>query len=197
MFIETIKIVDGRIYNIEFHNDRCNRTRQIFFENATPISLQSYIKSPKKGLFRCRILYAKEVLLVEYIPYQAKQFKMFKIVQSDIVYNYKYADRTTLEQLTAEVDTDDEIIIEKNELITDTSIANLAFYDGQSWLTPKTPLLKGTVRRKLLKNGFLKEENIKSEDIKHFKNFALMNAMIGFQLQKSITDITIKEEQCL
>ena len=197
MFIETIKVLDGRVYNIEFHNDRCNHTRQVFFENAKPISLQSYIKAPLKGLFRCRILYAKEVLLVEYIPYQAKSFKRFKIVQSNLVYNYKYANRATLEQLTAELDKDSDIIIEKNGLLTDTSIANIAFYDGASWLTPKTPLLEGTIRRKLLKNGFLKEENIKSEDIKHFKNFALMNAMIGFQVQKSTTDIITKEKRCL
>ncbi len=197
IFIETIKILDGKVYNIEWHNHRCNRTRQDFFNDSKQIHLQDYIEAPLKGLFRCRVVYAKEILLVEYIPYQAKKFKNFKIVQSNIEYNYKYANRAVLNNLKKEVYNDNEIIIEKNGLLTDTTIANIAFYDGKSWLTPKRPLLEGTMRMKLLENGFLKEKDIKSKDIKHFVNFALMNAMIGFQIQKKITDITIKEKRCL
>ncbi|RUM76289.1 MAG: hypothetical protein DSZ11_00740 [Sulfurovum sp.] len=197
MFIETIKILNGKIYNITWHNDRCNRTRQDFFNNPKPLYLQEHIEAPPKGLFRCRIVYAKEILSIEYIPYQAKEFKRFKIVQSNIEYNYKYANREPLDRLKTKVYTDTEIIIEKNGFLTDTTIANIAFYNGHSWITPKTPLLKGTMRMKLLKNGFLQEKEIKSEDIKHFLNFALMNAMIGFQIQKSIKDIIKKEKRCL
>jgi len=189
LFIETIKIENGKIYNIKWHNHRCNHTRQVFFADTKPLYLQEYIEAPLKGLFRCRILYAKDILSIEYIPYQSKKFNKFNIVQSNIEYNYKYANRELLDTLKKEISSDSEIIIEKDGLLTDTTIANIAFYDGQSWVTTKKPLLKGTMRMKLLENGFLKEKEIKSEDIRHFLNFALMNAMIGFQIQKSIRDI--------
>ena len=197
MFIETIKIYNGKIYNIEWHNRRCNHTRQAFFTDITPLQLQQQIEPPSKGLFRCRVVYAKEILSIEYIPYQAKKIRSFNIVQSNIEYNYKYANRKALESLKEGYCPSQEIIIEKDGLLTDTTIANIAFYDGSGWITPTTPLLEGTMRMKLLNSGFLKQKDIKSENIKHFLNFALMNAMIGFQIQKSITKIITKESQCL
>jgi 4-amino-4-deoxychorismate lyase len=197
MFIETIKIYNGKIYNIKWHNRRCNRTRQAFFTDTRPLQLQKQIEPPPRGLFRCRVIYAKEIISIEYIPYQAKKFRSFNIVQSNIEYNYKYASREALDSLKEGCCPSQEIIIEQDGLLTDTTIANIAFYDGREWITPTTPLLKGTMRMKLLNSGFLKQKDIKSEDIKHFLNFALMNAMIGFQIQKSITEIITKESQCL
>jgi hypothetical protein len=32
LFLETIKVVDGSLTNIEYHNQRFNRTRADFFE---------------------------------------------------------------------------------------------------------------------------------------------------------------------
>ncbi len=58
----------------------------------------------------------------------------------------------------------------------------------------QNPLLRGTFREKMLLDGLLVEKNIRSDDIKHLLSFALMNAMIGFQLQNGITiDLTDKE----
>ena len=83
--------------------------------------------------------------------------------------------RTTLKHF-------DDIIIEKKGFITDTSIANLAFYDGEQWFTPKNPLLEGTMRAKLLDEGFLQTREIKRSEISHYTKVALMNAMIGFKI---------------
>jgi 4-amino-4-deoxychorismate lyase len=196
--IETVKIEDGQIFNIEWHDLRLNQSRKELFGVDKPINLQDYIKPPiEKGVFRCRILYNKEILSIEYIPYQTRKFKKFKIVQSDIDYRYKYANRVPLEKLKAEAFPYDEIIIERDGLLTDTTIANIAFYDGESWLTPKKPLLKGTMRENLLNNNRLIEKDIKSEKLKHFSHFALMNAMIGFQIQKNIIIQNRKEKLCL
>ena len=57
----------------------------------------------------------------------------------------------------------------KNNLVTDSTISNLAFFTGKEWLTPKYPLLKGTKREELIKKGALKEENIHIYDLKYFK----------------------------
>jgi len=182
--LETIKIEDGQVMNIEWHNRRCNKSRLELFKEKKLLNLEEFIEAPKEGLYRCRILYDRKVNSVEYIPYTPKEINSFKIVKSDIDYSYKYSDR---EELNALIDPNyDEIIIEKNGLLTDTSIANIAFYDGEVWVTPTKPLLEGTMRAKLLLENFLIKKNIKSEDIQSYSHFALMNAMIGFQIQKSI-----------
>jgi len=183
--LETIKIEDGQIFNIEWHNRRFNRSRLELFGEKKELYLQEYLKNlPQEGLYRCRLLYGQSISSVEYIPYQARTFSTFKVVPSLIDYQYKYSNRKTLD-LLAEKDYD-EIIIEKNGLLTDTSIANIAFFNGDTWVTPKTPLLEGTTRERLLNERFLELKDIKKEDIKKYSHFALMNAMIGFQIQKSI-----------
>ena len=181
---ETLKIEDGKIFNLKWHNQRLNRSRLELFSLHKPLNLADYINTPHQGLYRCRVVYDLEIKSVEYIPYTPKIFKSFKIVQSNLEYNYKFNDRSQLNRLLQE--DYDEIIIEKDGFLTDTSIANIAFFDGQDWLTPKIPLLRGTTRERLLDEGFLKLKDIKKENIKNYSHFALMNAMIGFQIQKSI-----------
>jgi len=197
LFIETIKILDGKVYNIEWHNRRFNQTRLDIFGLDKSINLIEYINPPPIGLFRCRIVYDIDIISIEYIPYSPKVINSFKIVQSNIDYKYKYSNRDELNSLKESASGYDDIIIEKNGLLTDTTIANIAFFDGKEWITPKTPLLKGTIRAKLVNRGFLIPKDINSDKLKHFSNFALMNAMIGFQIQKNITIIYIKERICL
>ncbi len=197
--IETIKIENGKVYNLKWHNKRCNKSRFELFNKKSPIDLKDYIKNfPKKGLFRCRIVYNKDILSVEYIPYTIKRNKSFKIVSSNIDYRYKYSNREELNKLKENNILYDEVIIEKNGLLTDTTIANIAFFNGKEWITPKKPLLEGTLRAKLLDKKILVKKDIKSDSLKHFSHYALMNAMIGFQIQKNITIyINTKEKICL
>jgi len=183
--LETIKIEDGQVANIEWHNKRCNQSRLELFKTNQIIDLITVINPPQKGLYRCRILYNEEIKSIDYIPYKAKKITSLKIIQSQINYAYKFDDREELNKLS--IEKYDEIIIEKNGFLTDTTIANIAFYTKEGWITPKTPLLKGTVRAKLLHENFLIEKNIRKEEITNFSHFALMNAMIGFQIQKNVT----------
>jgi 4-amino-4-deoxychorismate lyase len=130
------------------------------------------------------VTYAEQIQSIEYLPYVEKSIQTLKIVSSNIDYGYKYANRDTLNALLPS-DADD-ILIEKEGLLTDTSIANIAFYDGKQWFTPSTPLLKGTMRAKLLDEGFLHTRDIKVQDIRHYAQVALINAMIGFKILKDI-----------
>jgi 4-amino-4-deoxychorismate lyase len=184
LLFETIKIENGQIANIEWHNQRCNRSRFDFFQERKSINLETFITAPKSGLYRCRIVYNKHIQSVEYIPYIPIKIEHIKLVNSQIDYSYKYNNREIFHQLQQKGY--DEILIEKNGLLTDTSIANIAFYTGKEWITPKIPLLEGTLRARLLNENFLKLKNIEKNEIKNFSHFALMNAMIGFQIQKSV-----------
>ena len=185
---ETIKIEDGKIFNLDWHNKRFNKTQKELFSNTSSINLKEFISPPTSGLYRCKIIYTdNDIQSVEYFPYKAKKIKKLKVIESQLDYSYKYTNRSTFQELSLELAKDyAEIIIEKNGFLTDTSIANIAFSDGKTWFTPSTPLLKGTTRARLLNEGFLKLKDIKKENIKEYKYFALMNAMIGFRIQKYV-----------
>ena len=182
LLLETIKIEDGEVHNLSYHQKRCDKTRKTLFNSTNTLNLIDNIEAPKKGLYRCRILYAKTLHSVEYIAYSPKNIRSLKIVKSDINYNFKYVNRDAFADLLTEHNDVDEILIEKDDYLTDTTIANIAFYAGGVWYTPTTPLLKGTMRQKFLDDGFLQERNIKKEDLNQYTQVALMNAMIGFKI---------------
>ncbi len=182
LLLETIKIEDGEIHNLKYHQNRCTKSRQRLFHSSDILELSSMIEAPKVGLYRCRILYGETLHSIEYIPYIPKEIQRLKIVSSDIEYSLKYANRNALNALLESNKDVDEVIIEKNGYLTDTTISNIAFFDGKQWLTPEKPLLEGTMRAKLIDEGFLQTTQIKKEDLQNYSQVALMNAMIGFKI---------------
>ena len=182
LLLETIKIEDGEIHNLSYHQHRCTKSRKKLFHSSDVLDLSSIIDAPKVGLYRCRILYGVSLHSIEYIPYIPKEIQRLKIVSSDIEYSLKYANRDALNALLESNKDVDEVIIEKNGYLTDTTISNIAFFDGKQWLTPAKPLLEGTMRAKLIDEGFLQPKEIKKEDIQNYSQVALMNAMIGFKI---------------
>jgi 4-amino-4-deoxychorismate lyase len=183
-FLETIKILDGDIAHLEYHQQRYQSVLKHF--NADGFKqLHKFIKAPKKGLFRCRVLYTPDNIddiFVEYIPYEKREIKTLKIVYDDTIdYRFKSTNREDINRLFMMRGDCDDILIVKEGFITDTSIANIALYDG-IWKTPKHPLLKGTTRQRLLDNGELTEEDIRVEDLASFSKVALLNSMIGFDI---------------
>jgi len=190
LLLETIRIEDGEVHNLIYHQRRMDQSRAALFPHASTLNLADHLDIPQeRGCFRCRVLYAEDIVSIQYLPYKPKPIERLKIVPSNIDYRYKYADRHALEQLLQENPHADEIIIEKEGLLTDTTIANIALFREGKWYTPKTPLLEGTMRQKLLDEGLLHPKNIASSEIKHYSLVALMNAMIGFKILNKFTII--------
>ena len=132
-------------------------------------------------------MYDSTIKKCEIHPYKIKPVKTLKVVSIDeIKYQYKYADRKNLEKLFAKKGTCDDIIISKNGFIKDSYYANLLFYRKGVWYTPKSPLLKGVQRARLLKEGKIIAKNIKIENIRKYKKVRLINAMIGINDGRSI-----------
>ncbi len=126
------------------------------------------------------MIYDSDSFEVTYHTYRLNIAKSFKIVYADTLdYHLKYADRKELENLKNGYD---EILIVKNSLITDTTIANVAFLKNGRWFTPKKPLLKGTTRMRLIDEGFLHVQDISIDDIDRYEGFGVMNALTGFQI---------------
>ena len=65
-------------------------------------------------------------------------------------------------------------------MVTDTSVCNIVFFDGQKWITPSTPLLCGTARARLLADGTIEERPVAESDIHKFEAFRLINALRHF-----------------
>jgi len=184
-FLETIKIVNGAAPFLTFHNERLNHTRQTLFNAKNKIDLKEFIQAPSQNeIYRCRIIYSQRIEAIEYSPFQVRSFKTFKIVENDnITYPFKYLDRTPLNQLMQyKEQADDILIIKGGGMVTDTSIANVAFWIHNEWLTPLMPLLKGTTRERFLKNNKIVAAPIRLEDLKNVSKMAIMNALIGFYL---------------
>jgi len=182
LLLETIKSEDGVISNLSYHQARCNKSRQALYGIDDVLDLKTLLHPPQQGLYRCRILYGKSLQSIEYIPYLPKTISSLKIVSSSLDYAFKYANRDALSDLLAKYPDVDDIIIEKEGYLTDTTIANIAFFDGVKWFTPTQPLLHGTMREKLLKDGFLHLKDIKKSHLTQYTQVALMNAMIGFKI---------------
>ena len=182
LLLETIKIEEGKVFNLPYHQARFDHSRETLFHTDEPLTLSKIIEAPPEGLYRCRILYDTKVRSIEYIPYTPKEIQTLKIVSADIEYAYKYVDREAFDTFLRTNSDVDEIIIEKEGLLTDTTISNIAFYDGKKWITPATPLLRGTMRAKLIDEGFLAISDITKEMLPHYTQVALINAMIGFKI---------------
>jgi len=188
LLLETIRCEGGKLHHLEYHQKRVDRSRKALFGLEDTLDLASLPKPPDEKLYRCRVRYAHKIKSVEYLPYTPKEIRTLKIVPSEIDYRYKFADRSQLESLLMENPDADDLIIEKEGLITDTTIANIAFFNGREWITPREPLLEGTMRAYLIDRGFLRQEDIPGDLLENFEKVALMNAMLGFKI---INDIKI------
>jgi len=182
MLLETLKIQNGKICNLELHNERMYRSRKelLYTDKYDDISfLPELRKIPVSDIvIKVRIVYAEEIIRVEWELYKRRVIRSLKPVEdNEIEYKYKFEDRACLNKLFDRRGRCDDIIIVKNGFITDSSYSNLAFYDGRRWLTPASPLLPGTKRRQLLGEGKLREEEIMVSDLKHFRLCCLINAL--------------------
>lgn len=181
-FFETIKIVDGQIFYLEYHQRRYESVLRSFGLTAFE-DLRAYICAPSKGLFRCKLVYDADSIEVAYYSYEKRAVQRLKLVVDDaIVYSFKSTDRTHLNALFAKRSEYDDVLIVRNGFISDTSIANIAFESEGLWYTPKKPLLKGTTRARLLDEGKIFERDIAVEELKNYSRIALMNAMIEFDI---------------
>lgn len=184
-FLESLKISEGKAYNLEYHQARIDQTARFFgFSGFCLKKLEESIVFPQKGLFKWRILYAETgVTFQEILPYTPKIISKFILTSAEkLDYSFKYADRSAFPSYNFEADT--EPIFVRNGLLTDATFANLIFRKNGEWFTPKAPLLKGTQRQFLIDNHRISERNISVENLSEFQGFKLINAMMGMDSQE-------------
>ena len=180
-FIETIKILNGELLKLPLHQARFERTRKDVLGLRSHPDLSSEIAVPdssKQGVYKCRVLYGHDIMEVEFFPYHKPEIRSLKLMVCDsISYAYKSADRTKLKVLYEQRGVCDDILIVKKGWIADSYFTNVILWDGSTWFTPDTALLKGCMRQSLLDSGTIKEKGIRIEELFRYKHLRLINAM--------------------
>jgi Branched-chain amino acid aminotransferase/4-amino-4-deoxychorismate lyase len=182
-FIESIKVEDQEIFLLEFHQKRVNETFAHFGKEGS-IDLAKIFKNlnhDEDGLFKLRIVYDLDKRIrTQMIPYAIPEIEDFQLVENNSFdYSFKFEDRKELDKMKMKAKAE-EIIIVKNNHITDTSFSNLLFLKGKDWFTPNTYLLNGVQRQNLLKMKKIKEAEITLQNIKEFSHFQIINSLNDF-----------------
>lgn len=183
MFVETIKVLDGVFYNLEYHEKRARETafacfgRPLLWDTGRMIVPDGV----RGGLVKCRVVYDTEIREVTFQPYVPRKIDSLRLVDGgDMDYRYKSTDRSAFAAMLELRDGCDDVLIVRGGKITDTSFSNVVFEDAGGCLyTPDTYLLGGTRRKSLLDAGIIRELPITVDDIGRFRRVLLVNAMIG------------------
>lgn len=182
--LESIRLENGNFHRLNYHQQRMDRSVKELSGQKNSINLFQDLKKynpPKIGLYKCRVVYTNKLESVEFIPYSIKPVNSLKVVyDQEIEYTHKLHDRNKINALFAQRQYCDDILIIKNGMVTDSSFSNIIFYDGINWVTPSTPLLKGTMRQFLLEAAEIKSAPVRVQDIPSFKTFRLINALLAF-----------------
>lgn len=191
--VESIKILNGRCYNLSLHEARANRSRKELFHLDTPIHLKYFIDIPEAfqhGLVKCRIVYDTNVRQVTYHEYAVRNIHALKLIFSDhINYHHKFVERSELDHLFSQKGDCDEIIIVKHGWVTDAYYYNLVFEKNGRFYTPLHPLLPGVQRQKLLNIGHISAIAIHHDNIQEYDQVHLINALT------TLHQITLKTNQ--
>ena len=181
-FFESIQVNDGLVCNLNQHQDRVSKTLKAFGMLENTIELAEIVKTiaiPKNGLYKLRISYGLDgIYQFDFQPYQYRKISNFALV--DIVgkrYDFKLENRAWINDALLQSGKD-EIMMHDAGFIKDSSYANLVFFDGSKWYTPAKPLLEGTQRAKLLKDGIIQAKAIHINELDSFHSFKLINAMM-------------------
>ena len=194
---ETIRVADRKLQNLNAHELRLNRTRAILWGISRPISLAEIAPPPSLSaqiVYKCKLMYDQHGIgQATWEPYTIRPIKSLRHIEANTLdYSHKYADRTALQELLTHCNGADDLLLSRCGLLTDTSYANIALFDGQLWHTPAQPLLPGTQRATLLKAGILRPADIRVEDLARFSHIKLINAMLPWEVGPVLTIAQIK-----
>jgi len=193
---ETVCIENSLIKNEQYHEARFRASY-----------IQQYKKNPNYSLFddihltnlvndlkyKLRIGYKQHGTRFSISEYKNSIPMSLKLISDNTIsYALKKNNRKKLNNLYKQKGDFDDVLIVKNELITDASYSNILFTDGKQIVTPDTPLLQGTCRARLLNENKIIASPITEADLSNFESFQLINAMNDFDETRWVAIKNIK-----
>ncbi len=194
LYLESIKLLDGRFYRLNLHQNRMDFVHDQFFSGAPRINLDEILMSqdfPMNGMYKCRILYDSTVQSIDLQEYTVKQINSLQLVHADIAsQKYKSTDRDELNRAYEQRNGCDDVLICVDGYVKDSWYCNVALFNGVDWVTPRNPIIYGVNRSELIKETKIVEGDIAVDSLSGFTKIRLFNAMIEFgALEISIDQI--------
>ena len=187
---ETVCILEGKVQNLAYHEARYGKSYLQLYGRLPNSPLLAGLCIPeayKKGRVKMRIDYNEKESEPKFSPYTPANINSLKLVHSSTIsYSFKFSNRSELLSLWNQRETCQDILIVKNGWITDSSYTNIIFFDGSTWWTPDTPLLKGTCRERLIQEEKIIQAPIRVNDLDQFTHFQLINAMRDFDPEERV-----------
>lgn len=180
-FFESIRCLNGRIYQIAAHDTRVHATRTAHYGEVRPLRLRKHIIIPpafRSGSYKCRVSYGRGIGPITITPYMPRPIHSLAAVDTLMEYSYKYEDRCQIEMLRAAYSDYDDVLMIKDGQITDTSYANVALLQDGRWYTPDQPLLPGTRRATLISKGRLYPRRLHIDQLVSYSHVCLINALL-------------------
>lgn len=195
--IESIRIENKTPHLVEYHNRRFNEACKTLFGIDGQFDLNHYIHLPhgiSRGRYKYRILFDGLNFQTEIQRYEQRKINSLQVVRlNQIDYAYKTTNRQKLEEAFKLRGGCDDVVIVKNGMITDAFVSNILLFDGRQWITPSTPLLKGTQRAYLLDQKKIFEKKVPLDEIHEYTHIKLINAMIP---EERADVIDVQENLC-
>lgn len=182
--LESIKLKDGEFFRLKYHQQRMDKAVRLLFPDAPMIDLAAYLRKsnfPTHGVYKCRIVYDKLIQLLEFIPYQIRPVRTLQFIDTTLEATvYKPQDRSEITKLFAQRGENDDVLMVKDGLLSDTSYCNIALFNGIKWISPRVPIVYGTQRAYLIDSNDIVEQDIPFESFLDYQKIRLFNAMIEF-----------------
>ena len=186
--IESIRFDASGAPLMDYHRERMAKSlKDLWSTNKNPVNFDKILEESSTlnasvPVYKLRIVYDPNSYSFEFLPYTQKKVNSLLLIESDdLEYNYKFEDRSELNQLFQMRQQCDDILISVHGALTDTLYCNTAYLLNNRWYTPDQPLLAGTRRQYLIDTGKVEQAEIYLEDIPDFEMISLFNAMIDLE----------------
>ncbi len=180
-FFETIRIQDGRIQLLDYHQRRMNRVFRYFYPGHRPHAIADLVELDKyqgASVVKCRLDYSHHTFSCEYSTYHLRSILKLVPIESTISYPFKYADRTELDAISTKVHKSEEPLLIAHGRLKETTFGNVIFRIDNRWVTPMYPMFYGIMREFLVSSGQIEMADLFLEDLDRCDQIKIVNAMM-------------------
>ncbi|MBN1648840.1 MAG: aminotransferase class IV [Spirochaetales bacterium] len=182
-FVEAVCIDQNIASNLEYHQDRIDRTFSHFFPGEKPFSIRGMVPAvPDTNKYKWRVFYDRNKVRTDFHPYTMRVLTHIQVEEIAFDYEYKFEDRTNIDAARGRFAEDCCLLFSKKGFLTDSFFSNIALLQDGVWYTPDKPLLCGTRRSFLLDRGRLVKKQIAVDSLYEYEKLSLINALIDLEM---------------
>ena len=203
VFNEAICILNGQPLHLDEHRNRVAMSLHYcgshFAADAVLQQALQHIPVSAAGRWKLRFEYSASGLLhCTAEQYQVRTIQQLiacelpQDVPRELIYPLKFNLRPIIDSCRQHLEATEEALMLYNGCVTDAGFASVALQRDGHWFTPDTPLLPGSTRTRLLREGTLRSARIDRATIGEYRWISLFNAMLPLgELKLPVTAIRL------